>query len=275
MKFSRFSLGLLAATMLLASCVKKTYDSPPDSSQVDPAIPVQLSLKSLSLMGQNLGSGKWRQMGDTTVCGVVVADDRSGNYYKQIVIEDTSLGGIVLYLDQTYLYSDYPVGRRLYVNLKGLYLMNYRGLPEIVYSVDAGGNTTAIPSGLIGNYITKGKYPDNSVAAQDVQIVDVKLNASKYLSTLVNITDAQFANGSNGVSYALPSTVASGTDRILANCDGMTTIVLRTSGYSSLQPYITPNGHGNIKCIVSTYAGAPQMILRDTTDVNMTGARCN
>ena len=275
MNFSRFSLGLLAGTMLLASCVKKTYDSPLDTSQVDPKLPVQLSLKNLSLMGQNLGSGKWRQLGDTTIYGVVVADDRSGNYYKQIVIEDTTFGGIVLYLDKTYLYADYPVGRGVYVKLKGLYLMNYKGLPEIVYTVDAGGNTTAIPSGLIDNYVVRGKFPDNSVSSQDVQIVDVKLNASKYLSTLVNITDAQFATGSNGVSYALPSAVASGTDRILTPCDGSSTITLRTSGYSTLQPYITPNGHGSIKCIVSTYAGAPQMILRDTTDVNMIGARCN
>ncbi|MBC7555153.1 MAG: hypothetical protein H7257_14385 [Taibaiella sp.] len=274
MKFVRLSLLVVTCAVLFHSCVKQTFDSPPDTTQYDPKLPVQASLKTFATMGIALGSGNSRQIGDTTVYGVVVADDKSGNYYKQIVIEDTSLGGLVLYLDKSYIYGDYPAGRGLYIKLKGLYLANFKGLPQIVYSVDAAGLTTAIPSGLVNNYIVKGKFPDNSVTAQEVSLEDVKQNVSKYLNTLVKIKDVQFDQFSSGVTYAQPSSLSSGTDRTLEVCDHTASIVLRTSGYSSLQPYATPTGFGSIACIVSTYASAAQLILRDTTDVKMTAPRC-
>lgn len=274
MKFLRLSALMLAATALLASCVKKSYDAPPDSSQYDPALPVHTTLKNISNMTVGLGSGKWRQMGDTTVYGVVVADDRSGNYYKQIVIEDTSIGGVILYIDKSYLYADYPVGRRVYVKLKGLYLMNYSGIPEIVYAVDAGGNTTAIPSGLVGNYIVKGKYPDNSVSAKVMTFDDLKFTANNYLNCLVTATGTQFAAGSYGATYAGSPSAGSGTNRILENCDHSTTMTLRNSNYSNFQPYLIPAGQGSITCIVSTFGGVAQLLIRDTTDVKMTSPRC-
>jgi len=274
MKFLRLSACMLAATALFASCVKKAYDSPPDSSQYDPALPVQTTLKNISNMTVGLGQNKWRQMGDTTVYGVVVADDRSGNYYKQIVIEDTSIGGMILYIDKSYLYADYPVGRRVYVKLKGLYLMNYAGSPEIVYAVDAGGNTTAIPSGLVGNYIVKGKYPDNSVTAKVISLDDLKFSANNFLNCLVTATGTQFALGSYGVSYAGPSSAGSATNRIVENCDHTVTMTLRNSNYSNFQPFLTPAGKGSLTCIVSTFNGGAQLFIRDTTDVKMTETRC-
>jgi hypothetical protein len=275
MKFARFSLLFLSCSLLLASCLKKDYDAPPDTSTYDPpGLTVNTSLKTLSNLGIGLGSGRYRKMGDTTIYGVVVADDKSGNYYKQIVIQDTSKGGIVLYLDKSYLYNEYPQGRGIYVNLKGLWLVNYKGLPEIVYDVDAAGNTTAIPSGMLGNYITKGKYPDNSVGAIETTLEEIKQNSNRYINTLVKIVGVQFNTGSAGQTYALPSAQASGTDRTIEICDHSANIIVRTSGYSSLQPYITPSGFGSLTCIVSNYAGSPQLIIRDTTDVRMTDPRC-
>lgn len=273
MKFLRLSALMLAATSLLASCVKKAYDAPPDSSQYDPALPVHTTLKNISSMTVGLGQNKWRQMGDTTVYGVVVADDRSGNYYKQIVIEDTSIGGMILYIDKSYLYADYPVGRRVYVKLKGLYLMNYSGSPEIVYSVDAAGNTTPIPSGLVGNYIVKGKYPDNSVTAKVMTLEELKFSANNYLNCLVTATGTQFATGSYGVSYAGSPSAGSATNRIVEDCGGVQ-MTLRNSNYSNFQSYLTPAGQGTLTCIVSTFNGGPQLFIRDTTDVKMTGTAC-
>ena len=274
MKFVRLSLCVLSASLLLSSCFKKTYDTPLDSSQYDPNLPVQASLKQISNIGQALGSGHSRVMGDTTVYGVVVADDKSGNYYKQIIIEDTSFGGLVLYMDKSYIYNDYPAGRKVYVKLKGLTLANYNGLPEIVYSADQAGNTVPIPSGLLGNYIVKGNYPNTTVQARELSIDQIKSNPFAYLNTLVKISNVQFQSTSAGASYALPSSTASATNRVIESCDHSVTSIIRTSGYCNFQPYLTPTGNGSVTAIVSVY-GSLQLIIRDTTDVNMTGVRCN
>ena len=145
MKFLRLSLLLLGTSVLINSCVKRSYDNPPDTSAIDPNVPTNATIGNFASMGLNMTSGQYRVIGDSTISGVVVADDRSGNFYKQIVIQDAS-GGIVLGLDKTYLYNDYPVGRKIYVKLKGLTLINYKGLPEITNSVSATGSTTGIPS---------------------------------------------------------------------------------------------------------------------------------
>lgn len=48
---------------------------------------------------------------DITVEGVVTGNDLYGEFYKTLVVEDTS-GGISIAVDATELYVDYPVGRR-------------------------------------------------------------------------------------------------------------------------------------------------------------------
>ncbi len=274
MKFLRLPILLLTASVFFNSCVKRNFDTPPDTVHYDPNLPVQATLKQIVTIGTNMSSGKSRVMGDTTVYGVVVADDKSGNYYKQIVIEDTSGGGLVLYLDKSYIYNDYPVGRKIYVKLKGLTLANYNGLPEVVYSADQAGNTVAIPSGLVGNYIVKASYPNTTVTAKNVTIEEIKGNPNAYLNTLITLSNVQFDAASSNVSYAAPSASASATNRTIEKCDHSGSVILRTSGYCSFQPTITPSGNGTITAICSIYGGTLQLILRDPSDVKMDAARC-
>ncbi len=274
MKFLRLPILLLAASVFVNSCVKQNFDAPPDTVHYDPNLPVQASIAQISSIGVNMSSGKSRVLGDTTIYGVVVADDKSGNYYKQIVIEDTSGAGLVLYIDKSYLYNDYPVGRKIYVKLKGLTLANYNGLPEIVFSADQAGVTVPIPSGLVGNYITKASYPNTTVTSKSVTIEQIKGNPNAYLNTLITLSNVQFDASSNNVSYAAPSASASATNRTIEKCDHSASVILRTSGYSSFQPTLTPAGNGTITAICSVYGGTIQLILRDPSDVSMTATRC-
>lgn len=273
MNFVRFSLMALGLSIAFGSCLKKSYDSPPSTAVYDPNLPVQTTLKQISDMGPALSLGHGRILGDTTVYGVIVADDQTGNYYKQIVIEDTSGGGIVVYINNATLYSTYPVGRKIYMNLKGLTLVNYKGLPEIVYSVDTTGTTAPIPFGLIGNYITKANYPNTTVQAHLVSIDEIKSHPNTYINTLVTISGVQFDAASAGTSYALASATSSSTNRVVEKCDHSVTVPVHTSGYCTFQPYITPTGNGTLTGIVSFYNGL-QFIIRDTTDAKMTNPRC-
>lgn len=60
-------------------------------------------------------------------------DDRSGNYYKTLVIQDAT-GGIEVKFDG-YLYNQFPVGRQVYIKCKGLVLTDYAGLTQLAGSV--------------------------------------------------------------------------------------------------------------------------------------------
>jgi len=273
MKFVRLSALLLTASLFINSCVKQDPGTPPSTKNYDPNLPVQTSIQTFSTMGANMNIASSRILGDTTISGIVVANDQSGNIYKQIMIEDSSKYGIVVYLDKTYLYSDYPVGRKVYVKLKGLTLTNYKGLPEIVYTADVAGNTTGIPSGLIPTYVIKASYP-NIPPITEVTIFDIKSNPNKYLNSLVKITGVQFDGLSNNVAYAQPSAIATGTNRTIEDCQHTASVILYNSGYASFQSLTTPTGNGTLTCICSQYGSSVQLLMRDTTDVQFKAPRC-
>lgn len=257
---------------VIASCVKKEYDSPPNTSQLDPQLPVNATLRNLvdNMFAVLPTPGKSRVLGDTILYGIVTGDDKSGNIYKQIYIQDTSGGGMVILIDRTNLYGDFPTGRKVYIKTKGLYLTNYKGLPEIAYSVDATGSTSGIPSALIDNYIVKASYP-NTVTPKPLTIEELKSNPYQYLNTLVTLTGMQFDATSAGVPY---SAANQSTNRTITNCEHTGQIVMYNSSYSTFQPALTPSGNGSITGIVTIYLSTPQFVLRDTTDVAFTGTRC-
>jgi hypothetical protein len=278
MKKVRFALGIIMISASFSACVKKAYDNPPDVSYLDPNLPVNATIKNLvnSAFATLPTIGSSRILGDTTISGIVIGDDRSGNIYKQIVIEDTSRGGMIILIDRTNLYNDYPAGRKIYIKAKGLYLANYKGLPEIAYSVDAAGNTSGIPSTLLNNFLVKGSYP-NTIQPTVLSIADLIHNPYPYLNTLITLTHMQFDAASAGVAY---SSISVSTNRTVvgtdsASCTALGSLVMYNSSYSTFQPAITPTGNGSLTGIVSIYVSTPQFVLRDTTDVQFTNPRCN
>ncbi|PZF71982.1 hypothetical protein DN068_15210 [Taibaiella soli] len=245
--------------------MKKNFDAPPDSSNYDPNLPTSGSLaKARALLA---GTVAVPIDSDWTISATVIADDRSGNLYKQIVVDDGTTG-MTLLLEANNLYGNYPVGRKIYLKTKGLYIGMYGGLPQIGM-IDETGSMIGIPSTLIGGHVIKGDFP-HPVIPDTVSLNDLN---DGLLNRLIYIKDVEFAGSNLGMSYAQPSAIASGTSRTVEDCAG-NTITLRTSGYANFQPYIVPSGKGGIAGIYTTYNGTPQLILRDTTDVTMYGERC-
>ena len=101
MKIFRIALFASMISISLTSCFKQSYDNPPDASRQDPNLPCNVTIGQLSAMAQTMASGAYRTLGDSTIYGIVTADDRSGNFYKQIVIQD-STGGMTIAIAHSY-----------------------------------------------------------------------------------------------------------------------------------------------------------------------------
>ena len=274
MKRIKIAFCLTLLTGILNSCIKQNFQAPPNASTLDPQLPVNLTIAQLSAIANNMPTGQYRTMGDSTITGIVTADDRSGNFYKQIVIQDTT-GGIVISLSQTYLYTEYPIGRKVYIKLKGLTIINYKSLPEIGLSaslVSGSVSLTGIPSALIPNYVIKASFP-HTVSPAKVRMTDLFSNPNKYLNTLVTIENMEFDVASANVPYAgTISSGTAGTARTINDCPLTGSMVMYNSAYATFQPALTPNGKGTITGIFSIY-NTPQFLIRDTTDIQLTGNR--
>lgn len=268
MKFLKTAFVFLMASAALSSCLKKDYDAPPDSAHTDPMLPVNLTMRQLADNALAMSDGQRYVMGDSTVYGIVVGDDRSGNIYKQLIIQDTT-GGIAMLIDKTTIYGDYPVGRRVYIKLKGLMLANYKGLPQVIYDYDTvGKQSNGIPSSVLSTYLIKGSYP-HTIEPKVLTMGDIFTNPTAYLNTLIKIENVQFDASSAGVVY---SDAVRSTNRYISDCPFNGRLGMYNSAYSDFRGALTPKGLGSLTCILSIY-NTPQLILRDTVDVELTKNR--
>jgi len=261
---------LFALTMQMTSCVKKDFDTPPDNSSYDPNLQVTHTIAEMKNFPKNTAIDT-----DAIIYGIVSMDDRSGNYYKKVVIQD-STGGIEILIDQNNLYNDYPVGRKVYVKLKGLYLGAYNDNPQLGATPDAAGGLSNIPFVEVDNYIVKANYP-NPVVPDTFTLEELQnpANALASLNTLVAIKDVEFMDDAVDVPYAELATLASATSLNFRNCNDAR-MILRTSGYAKFQPMKTPGGRGVIVGIYTRFRNTPQLYIRDTSDVHFTNPiRCN
>jgi hypothetical protein len=258
------SLVVLGVVITLSSCLKKEFDVPPDESGFDPKLTVTHTIADF----KSLPQGEMIT-DDIIISGVVCMDDRSGNYYKKIVIQD-STGGIEVLIDQTNLYTNYPVGRKIYIRCKGLYLGNYNELPQLGYTPDERGLLTQINGTMINDYIVKANFP-NPIKIDTFNYNDLTSIEDSRVNTLVAIRDVQFADGIIGLPYAEPGAT---TNRDLTDCSGSGGMVLRSSNYAKFQSVSLPQGNGVMIALYTRFHTTPQLTIRDTSDVRFYNARC-
>jgi DNA/RNA endonuclease YhcR with UshA esterase domain len=194
-----------------------------------------------------------------------------------MVVQD-STGSISVLLDISNFYTDFPIGRRVFINCLGLYMNSYNDLIQLGASID---NTLSyptlgrIPSSLISKYVVKGTYYHSvtpKVYTMDSLLVAAYMHPLNILNTLVTITDVQFSKGDLSRTWADPVGL---NDRniVLEECNHFS-IDVRSSGYSDFAGQTIPSSHGSITGVIQIYSGSLQLKIRDLTDINMALPRC-
>lgn len=118
---------------LFSSCIQENFDNPP-SNGVDPDMTATITIAQLKA----LYTGVALELDDSMIIsGIVVADDKSGNLYKSIIIDDGT-AGILIRMENNGLFGSYPVGRRLFIKLGGLWMGDYGGLIQLGGQLSAG-----------------------------------------------------------------------------------------------------------------------------------------
>lgn len=261
-------LFFLLLTAGFAACVKTEFDEPPVNTgnvNITPNTSIA-TLKALRVSVGKVDSIK----NDLIISGVVVMDDRSGNYYKSLVIQD-STAGIEVKFNDGFLYQQFPIGRTLYIRCKGLLLTDYNGLTQLIGSVvkeNGEDQEFGLTEGQVRRAVVKGAIG----AAPAPRKVSINQLSQSMLSTLIELQDVQFTDADANQTYAEPITQNS-LNRALEDCDGDETI-LRSSGFADFAGALTPAGRGTITGVLGIFSGDFQLYIRDLNDVKMDSARC-
>jgi hypothetical protein len=263
-------VAFLALMGTLASC-DKTFDQPPGPS--DPNITANTTIAQFKAL--HTAAGGFTDIDqELIISGVVTANDKSGNFYKQLFIQDTT-GAIQLSLDATNLYTTYPVGRRIYVRAKGLTLSDYNGTPilGIKATINGAPSLEGVPSGIISRYIIGGSI-NNTVTPLEVTYSDLGTNMqNRYLNALIKLKEYEFVVADTSRTYSDTSSYRTTTNLNIKGCDN-TSLIVRTSGYANFAGINVPNGMGDLISIYTVFGSTRQLVIRDTSDVMFSQPRC-
>lgn len=278
LKFSFIAMLFAGFAIVLNSC-KKDFDAPPGPA--DPAIVANTTIKQLKALHTVAGAYDIITS-DLIIEGVVVANDRSGNLYKQIFIEDTT-GGLQIALDAVSLFNTYPVGRKVFIRCKDLCISDYNNTPQLGVKATVAGlpSFEGIPGALISKYVVGGSI-NNPVTPHTLTFAE--LNAAgnvpnvpsgqpwqnRYLNTLIKLDNFAFVNLTQ--TYSDTSVYKTTQNRDIKNCpaDGNNTIIIRTSAYSNFAGKQVAQGRGSVMSIYTIFNTTKQLLLRDSSDVQFT-----
>lgn len=254
------------------ACLKGPNDLPPIYGNEQWEQEINTHIKNLNQLKPDLGAPLLIDQ-DWVLKAVVRADDESGNFSEKIIIED-SLAGIAMLINEKSLFTRFPIGKKIYLRLKGLYIGNRYGTFEL------GSSPVADNSGVLQVSPIRPQDINSHLMAStqtwNLNALPTTINAIRqapeaYLNRLIVLDSVQFNNPYYDQYYA--STTAASNVR-LVNCQ-KDSIDLRTSNYAQFQSENLPIGKGKITAIVGRYKDQLQLMIRTSNDVKFNELRCD
>ncbi len=206
------------------------------------------------------------------IAGRVISSDRSGNIYKNLVIQDKT-GALTLSINQSGLYNNYRIGQEVVIDVTNMHIGKYNGLQQLGwpdYSEEYGWQATFMPFAFFTQHTQLNGLPEPEKVDTLLMSLENLSSADliKSQSQLVRFNNVRFANedgefADGSMAYTDGSEINS--NRALYDENG-NTIVVRNSGYASFWSDKLPVGYGDVVGILSYYGDAWQLVLRSTDD---------
>ena len=164
------AIGILALSLgIFSSCDEWEPVFTGDYGKADVYEPVTLTPNKTIMELKSMYKNTPLKIDDNIIIGgQVVSEDRSGNVYKSIYIQDAT-GGIELKIGKNGLYNDYKLGQWVYVKCSGLTLGAYNGMLQLGFADPTGEYETSYleVQYFIDNHIFRGEL-DTPVEAKKV-----------------------------------------------------------------------------------------------------------
>ena len=264
-------LSILALTLFTATSCMNDFDAPVFSEppfgnnsigEANTTID-ELKTKYASTVSAN---GAMEVTEDCIIEGVVVANDETGNVYKQFIINDET-GAIIIGVNDVGLYAALPVGQRVRIDCKGLHVGGYGLMAQVggLYNGSIGRmNKSVFPSHvrLIGKPSKTQPEMTPEVIDESFFTNENKAKLAKYVRLEgVEITEA------DGTATWAPEELQYNNVVERHIKMGNTNIVLRMSTYADFANEAIPDGKLNINGVLTRFKDYWQFVISSTSDI--------
>jgi len=269
-RFNHFLPALLLLSITFVACDQRVFEMPPLNEPVykDAAT----ATMSIADFKTQFAAATAVEITDTiTISGIVVANDISGNMYKEMTIMD-STGGLKIAINQGDLYTEFRLGQRVYIECKGLWVGKYGGYMQLGGSYNGGIGQMTWETAQAHVFKDGWPVPTHALLTPEVISFDVVASEAN-MGKLITLENVQFtpvagevfcAAAADGSTQTLSKTLTSSTN-------AGRTIVVRLSSASDFANKLLPSGNGNLTGILSLFGTTYQFTPRDSMDFEFEG----
>jgi hypothetical protein len=213
--------------------------------------------------------------------GYVVSDDGKGNFFEEIVIQNSIDGndpatdvrrGLKVEINARDLGGFYNFGRKVYIKLNGLAISESNGVFALGKS--NGNSSVQIEDAEFQNFIIRdpetASITPKTAAVGDLTDLDE--------NTFIKLENSQIVKVQKDLTFAGEATDEFDGFRSIINCDTEATISLQTSTFADFKGVQLPQGRGAISGLYSRDFGDDfsVLIINDLSDINFEDSnRCD
>lgn len=256
------------------SCVKDDDYELPDNKKVLPAFAGKVV--SFSDVASRTTPTIKTYSADEAIEGYVISSDEGGNFYKKIYIQnEDKTQALSVALDKSGIYTEYPIGAKVQLRLKGLTTQLNNAITEVGYKIYKNEKSGRESVGSMAEAIYKTHLYDMggerktlaSLAKEVTSIETVKNDA--HVGQLITLKGVHFPNEVVGKTmYDKNKDLGGATNYKLTDANGKT-IDFRTSSYAKFKDEKVPSGTLDVTGVLSKFNTSWQFMVSNYADIKV------
>lgn len=256
------------------SCVKDDDYELPDNKKVLPAFAGKVV--SFSDVASRTTATIKPYSADEAIEGYVISSDEGGNFYKKIYIQnEDKTQALSVALDKSGIYTEYPIGAKVQLRLKGLTTQLNNAITEVGYEIYKNPKSGRESVGSMAEAIYKTHLYDMggerktlaSLAKEVTSIETVKNDA--HVGQLITLKGVHFPNEVVGKTmYDKSKDLGGATNYKLTDANGKT-IDFRTSSYAKFKDEKVPAGTLDVTGVLSKFNTSWQFMVSNYADIKV------
>lgn len=256
------------------SCVKDDDYELPDNKKVLPAFAGKVV--SFSDVASKTTATIKPYSADEAIEGYVISSDEGGNFYKKIYIQnEDKTQALSVALDKSGIYTEYPIGAKVQLRLKGLTTQLNNAITEVGYEIYKNQKSGRESVGSMAEAIYKthlydmgGDRKTLALLAKEVTSIETVKNDA-HVGQLITLKGVHFPDEVVGKTmYDKSKDLGGATNYKLTDANGKT-IDFRTSSYAKFKDEKVPSGTLDVTGVLSKFNTSWQFMVSNYADIKV------
>ena len=263
----------LLSLFAITSCVKDDDYEIPNPNGEKPLPPFSGKVVTFDVATAQATNTVVTYGADEAIEGYVISSDEAGNFYQKIYIQnEDKTKGVTVAINKTGLYTDFPLGAKVQLRLKGLTSQINNGGVDFGSGIfQANNGRTSV--GRMSEAIAKNHLFDKGgvrktlaeLAKADASINTLKVEAN--VNQLITLKGVHFKTADVGKEmHQKTNDARQGTDYTLTDAQG-NTIPFRTSRYAKFKDEKVPAGTLDITGVLTKFGQNWQFMISNYADI--------